>query len=280
MWLPIVSILITLTLGCGNKKSEGISANINADINNDGIGDSDAYPDAFLTPDTITIGIKSAKLIKADETDPSYTIFDTGESTRPDVLELTSSPQEIDRNSVFPNACPCDYSKIQIEITYVEILVPTYDNDTLHNRKFRFYTLDLLDPELGVSVPAGDVLVSEDIQTSQFNWINTDQGAFTAITSTRPSFPLQVPTALFPDDVYSSMVTIDLPSFLKIPDKPKGLYTVKLTVHSGNLFFYDETDTQSPESTRFDRFSDGRLNANEPDSQYYPTYPDITAATE
>jgi hypothetical protein len=276
-WLAAVFLLPVFIFGCGDKKTKGIAANIVADFNNDGVGDNDTYPDAFLNPDTITVGIKSVKLIKADETDTSYTIFDTGDSTHPDVLDLTTNSQQIDAHSVFPNGCPCDYSKVQIELTFVEVLVPTYDGDSLHNRKFRFYTLDLLDPALGVPIQAGDVLVSDNFQTPQFSWIDTDQGTFTSITSSRPSVPLQVPYTLFPDNVYASTFVIDLPAFLKIPDKPKGLYNVTLTVHAGNLFFYDETDSLPPESTRFDRFTDGRLNANEPDSHYYPTYPVITA---
>jgi hypothetical protein len=279
-WLPAVLLLPVVIIGCGDKQTKGIAANIVADFNNDGVGDNDTYPDSFLTPDTITVGIKSVKLIKADETDTSYTIFDTGDSTNPDVLDLTTNVQQIDVRSVYPDGCPCDYSKVQIELTFIEIVVPTYDGDSLRNRKFRFYTLDLLDPALGVPIQAGDVLVSDNFQTPQFSWIDTDQGTFTPITSSRPSFPLQVPYSLFPDDVYTSTSIIDLPEFLKIPDKPKGLYNITLTVHAGNLFFYDETDSLPPESTRFDRFTDGRLNANEPDSHYYPTYPSITAAAE
>ena len=97
------------------------------------------------------------------------------------------------------------------------------------------------------------------------------------ITQPRPTLPLQVPETRFPNDLYTSTVTIDLPSFLKIPSKPKGIIKVTLTVHAGQIFFYDETDTAPPASTRFDRSTDGRLNANDPNSHFYPTFPAVTA---
>lgn len=269
-----------LFIGCGNKKNEGIEAVFLADFSNSGIGDNDSYPDGFLTPAKITVGVKSVQLIKADDTTPSYTVFDTGDSVHPIVLDLDTNTQLADSNSVFPSGCPCDFSKVQVELTYVDMQVPVYDNDTAINRRFRFYTLNLTDPDIGVAVKTGEVLVGDTSDTPHFNWIDTADGSYVPLTGTKPAFPLQVPATRFPNDTYGSTVTIDLPSFLKIPSKPKGLITVTLTVKAGQIFFYDETDTAPPAKGRFDRFTDGRLNANDPNSHFYPTFPVIAAATK
>jgi hypothetical protein len=275
-----VLFLPLLFIGCGNKKDEGIEAAFLADFSNLGVGDNDSYPDAFLNPDHFTIGVKSVQLIKADEPDQIYTIFDTEDSTHPIILDLTTTAQSADTNPVFPTGCPCDFSKVRVELTFVDMQVPVYDNDTAINRRFRFYTLSLTDPDIGVAVNAGEVLVGDTTDTPNFNWIDMDDGAFVSLTGTRPAVPLQVPAARFPDDTYGATITIDLPSFLTISDKPKGIITVTLTVHAGQLFFYDETDSEPPATTRFDRFTDGRLNANEPDSHFYPTFPAFTAEAE
>jgi len=271
-----------LILGCGNKKNEGIEAVFLADFSNAGVGDSDSYTDMFLDPNdsTLTVGVKSVKLIKAGDTDPSYTIFDTGNATRPMVLDLTPSDQSADINPVFPTECPCEFSKVQVELTYFDFQVPVFDNDTAIDRRFRFYTLDLTDPDLNVPIKAGEVLVGDNSDTPHFNWIDTANGSYVSISQPRPAVPLMVPESLFPGDSYTTTVTIDLPSFFKVSDKAKGVLTVHLTVHAGQLFFYDQTDTEAPANTRFDRFTDGRLNANEPDSHFYPTFPALTAGAE
>jgi hypothetical protein len=274
-----VLLLPLLFIGCGNKKNEGIEAVFLADFSNTNVGDSDGYSDAFLNPNdsTITVGVKSVKLIKAGETSPSYTVF---ENADPLILDLTTAAQSADTNPVFPPAG--DYSKVQVELAYVDFQVPVYDNDTAIDRRFRYYTLDSTDPDLEAPVKSGDVLVGDISSSPHFSWIDTADGAFVPLTELRPTVPLQVPASRFPNDVYASVVTMDLPSFLNIPDKPKGIITVTLTLHAGNLFFYDETetDTTAPAYTRFDRFTDGRLDANEPDSHFYPIFPAITATAE
>jgi hypothetical protein len=272
-----------LLIGCGNKKNEGIEAVFQADFSNSGIGDNDSYPDGFLNPNasTIKIGVKSVQLIKADETTPSYTVFDTKDDTHPIVLDLTTTAQSADTNPVFPP--PGDFSKVQVELTYVDMQVPVYDDTAATvaiNRRFRFYTLDLTDPDIGVAVKKGEVLVGDTSDTPHFSWINTDNGIYVPLTETKPAFPLQVPATRFPNDTYGATVTIDLPSFLNIPSKPKGIITVMLTVHAGQIFFYDETDAATPANARFDRSTDGRLNANDPNSHFYPTFPVITAVTK
>ncbi|HEY5595494.1 MAG TPA: hypothetical protein VIL61_10140 [Nitrospiria bacterium] len=275
-----VLCLPLLLIGCGDKKDEGIEAVFLADFSNTNVGDNDSYTDGFLNPEAVKIGVKSVKLIKADETEPSYTIFDTEDNTDPVVLDLTAIVQSVETNPVFPAGCPCDFSKVRVELIFVDFEVPVYDGDIAVNRRFRFYTLDLTDPDLGVAVKAGDVLVGDISATPHFSWIDIDDGAFVPLTEPGPAFPLQVPAVRFPDDAYGAAVTMDLPSFLEIPDKPEGILTITLTVHAGNLFFYDETDTGGPAATRFDRFTDGRLNANDPNSHFYPTFPTITAAAE
>ena len=277
LWVGLSLIIPALLAGCGDKDTDGIEVVIRADFSSPGIGDADFYPDAFLDPSKFTIGLKSVKLIKADETSPSYEIFDTEDATDPLVLELAETAQRADLNPVFPTGCPCEFSKVQIELIYSEIEVPVYQDDTAINRSIRFYTLDLTDPDLGVMVTAGDVLIGDQSSPPNFSWIDTKDGKFISLSLERPGVHLQVPESRFPDDQYSSIVTFDLSPFLKISDDPEGTSTITLTFEAGALFFYDETD--EPDNGRFDRFTDGRLNANDPASHYYPTFPVIKAAS-
>lgn len=270
-----VFLLPFLLAACGGKKDDGIQAVFVGDFGNPApSGDNDTYPDSFLNPNgsTITVGVKSVKLIKSDESSPSYTVFDTNSDTSPLLLDLTTTPQEADGISTFPSGCPCDYSQVQLELTYFEIQVPVYGHFPLDQR-VRFYTLDITDPDLGVPVDAGDVLLGDTSDPPELNWINTDNGNYVSLTRGRPAVPLQVPAARFPDHVYSSTVTITFPNLLQIPRDPKGTVPVTLTVHAGGMFFYDNTDGNG----RFDLGTDGQLNAINPNSHYYPVYPNIDA---
>ena len=274
----LISLLLT---ACGNNKNQGIEAVFVADFSNENpSGDSDSYPDSFLSPNNsvVTVGVKSVRLIMSQETDPSYTIFDTQSSTTPKVLDLTTTAQSADVNNVFPSGCPCDFSQVQVELTYFDIQVPVYVNNVPVNQRFRFYTLDLTDPLLPAPVKAGDVLVGDVTSSPHFSWIDTSNGAYVSLATSRPAVPLQVPASRFPDHTYSSAVTIDLPTFLHIPSNPKGFFSVTLTVHAGGMFFYDETDTTAPASTRFDLFTDGLLNGIQPNSHFFPVYPTLDAA--
>ncbi|MBI3596601.1 MAG: hypothetical protein HY203_05550 [Nitrospirae bacterium] len=278
IWALAALFFTLLPAGCGNNKDRGIEVMIAADnTTGTGIGDGTGdYPDAFITPSAIKAGVKSVKLIKSGETDPSYTIFDTGSDTNPIILDLNSTPQRIEINNVFPSGCQCDYSQVQIEVTFFDIQVTFSKISSPVDHRIRFYARGLTDPDLGKPVLAGDVLISNLATPLQFNWVDVDNGTFVPLADPRPAKTfLQVPVAVFPDKIYSPTVTIDLSPFLTIPDKPKGTFTVKLTVLTRYMFFYDDTDGNG----QFDLSTDGQLNANQPiNSHYYPVYPSIEAA--
>ena len=273
-WILGALFAVTLLLGCGGKE-EGIEVVVLIDSNGTAVPDvvNDAYLDSYITPSEIKIGLKSVQLIKAGET-TSYTIF-TKSDTDPLVLDLTVTPQFAEINHAFPTGCPCEFSKAQIELTFFDIQIPVYENGISIDHRVRFYTLDLTDPNLAAPVKVADVLIGNTTSTPNFNWVNTANGIFVALADPRPtnSTFLQVPTALFPGNVYSSIVTIDFASFFTIPEKPKGIFTVTLTVHTGSMFFYDDTDGNG----QFDLSTDGKLNGINPNSHYYPTFPTITA---
>jgi hypothetical protein len=257
-----------LLTACGGKKDNGIEAVFVADFGTANYaGDNDSYTDAFLSPNnsTVTVGVKSVQLIKSDETSPSYTIFDTNSNAQPLVMDLTTVAQSADGVSEFPSGCPCDFSQVQVELTYFQIKIPVPQNQL-----FRFYTLDLTDPTLGGTVDAGDVLISDVTDPPHFSWIDTSDGS---LSLARPSVPLQVPESRFPDHVYSSTVTINLPNFLHIPSSPKGTFSVTLTVHAGGMFFFDDVDGNG----QFNIAIDGQLNGINPNTHYYPVYPNIDA---
>ena len=268
LWVTGIVCLPFLITACGGKKNDGVEAVFVADFGSSNYaGDNDSYPDGFLSPvdSTVTVGVKSVSLIKSDETSPSYTVFDSNSEPRPLVLDLTTVAQSTDVISAFPSGCPCDYSQVQLELTYfqIEIQVP-------QNQLFRFYTLDLTDPTVGIKATAGDVLISDVRTPPQFSWIDTSDGSTTGV---RPAVPLQVPASRFPDHVYSSTVTINLPTSLQIPSNPKGKFTITMTVHAGGMFFYDDVDN----NTVFNIAIDGQLNHINPNSHYYPVYPSIDA---
>ena len=268
LWATGVFFLPLLLTACGSKKNDGIEAVFVADFGSGNYaGDNDSYTDGFLSPidSTVTVGVKSVMLIKSDETSPSYTIFDTNSDTHPLVLDLTPVAQSAGGISDFPGGCPCDFSQVQVELTYFQIKIPVPQNQL-----FRFYTLDLTDPTLNGTVDAGDVLISDVTDPPHFKWIDTSDGS---LSLARPSVPLQVPESRFPDHVYSSTVTINLPNFLHIPSSPKGTFSVKLTVHAGGMFFYDDVDGNG----QFNIAIDGQLNGIDPNSHYYPVYPNIDA---
>jgi hypothetical protein len=277
VWTAGFFLFSLLLTACGNNKNDGIEAVFVADFNDENpSGDNDSYPDSFLSPNNsiVTVGVKSVSLIMAQETDPSYTIFDTQNGTTPLVLDLTTIAQSAAINNAFPSGCPCDFSQVRVELTYFELQVPVYVNNVPVNQRFRFYTLDLTDPLLAAPVNEGDVLVGDVTSSPHFSWIDTSNGAYISLATTRPTVPLQVPASRFPDHTYSSTVTIDLPTFLHIPSSPKGTFAVKLTVHAGDMFFFDDTDGNG----RFDLFTDGLLDAIQPNSHFYPLYPTIDAA--
>ena len=270
LWVTSIFCIPLLLTACGGKKNDGIEAVFVADFGTSNYaGDNDSYTDGFLSPNnsTITVGVKSVMLIKSDETSPSYTIFDTNSDTQPLVMDLTTVAQSADRNSTFPSGCPCDFSQVQAELTYFEIQIPVPQNQL-----FRFYTLNLPNPGLGGPVKAGDLLISDVTDPPHFSWIDTSDGS---LQGTRPSVPLQVPESRFPDHVYSSTVTINLPKLLHIPSNPKGTFTVTLTVHAGGMFFFDDVDGNG----QFNIAIDGQLNGIDPNSHYYPVYPNIDAVS-
>ncbi len=218
------------------------------------------------------------KLIRANETKPSYTIYDSRSDTLPLILDLTDAAQVVNLNPDLPTNCPCEFSKIEAAFTFFDIQIPVHEDQVAIERRIRFYTLSLTDPALTTPVKAGEVLIGNLSNSPAFQWINTADGAYVPLASDPPTVPLQVPVTRFPDNQYSSIVTVELSPFLEFPEKPKGTTTVVLTLQVGGLFFYDETD--DPPNGRFDRFSDGRLNANEFDSHFYPGFPIIQAAIE
>ena len=276
LWMTGIFFLTVLAVGCGDKKDGGVEIVVAADFTGANVGNGGNYPDQFINPTTVTVGLKSVQLILAGETSPSYTIFDTGNSATPIVFELDAIGQQAGINSVFPTGCPCSFAKVRVELTYFEMDVPVYEGSASPiNRQIRFYTLDITDPALPASVLAGEVLMGDGAAIPAFSWINLTDGSYDSLTGTRPSNPLQVPASRFQNNTYSSIVTADMLPFFEIPEKPKGTITLTITVQAGDLFFYDETDT--PGNNQFDRFTDGLLNANEPDSLYYPTFPGITA---
>ncbi|HEY5647924.1 MAG TPA: hypothetical protein VIU33_00380, partial [Nitrospiria bacterium] len=176
----LVVLFLSTLPGCGKEEGEGVTLVVQKEDTGDGIPENESYPDGFLTPSEIQIGLKSAKLILSDETSPSYTIFDITDPARPLRLDLDTTPETVWENSINPTGCPCIFSKIQFEITFVDMTIPTYVSGLERLRRVRFYTMDLPEPDpfIGFTVQKGDILMGDNEKDLDFNWVALEDGDF------------------------------------------------------------------------------------------------------
>jgi hypothetical protein len=286
-FLSLLVLLPLFMLGCNTDSGdEGVRLEVLLDAAGDppsGV-DPDTWPDAFLTPIEYAVAIKRATLLGPDSA--SYVIFDDTDFNLSHLLETDSldSPVlfEVETNGSFPTECPCSFDRIEYELAYVEMVVPVYEGDAAVNRRFRLYTADYTDTVTaespGVTVAVGDVLVEDPVGSGFFKWIDLEDGSYDSL-DTPPVVHLQAPQGVY-TDLFSPPFTVTLSSPLEVPEDPEGLYTPTMAISVGQRFFYDETetDTTAETYTRFDRFSDGALNLNDPVSHFFPLFPHMTAA--
>ena len=267
--------------GCGDEEIEGVEARLKVDFGASSRVDEppvDTWTDVFPTPTAVKVGIKSIKLINSIES-TTYTIVDKTDPTALIKLEFLSPStdfQVVDMNRVFPSGCPCNFDKAEVEFIFFDQKILTEGGTPWW---FRFYTLDYSDPDLAKPVKTAEVLVGNATGLPNYSWVTLTNGDRVPLTGTGtiPASTLTVPKAMFPNDIYSSLVKVDINPVIEIPSKPGGIYTLTLTLKAQELFFYDEVD--GPNNPKFNFNTDGKLNGNDPDSHYYPLYPKITAAT-
>ncbi|MFQ5455156.1 MAG: hypothetical protein ACE5EA_02995 [Nitrospirota bacterium] len=277
-------------MGCGDNNVIGVSINGSIDdlteVNPKGGDNDDDYIDKFITPPSLMIGLKSAKLILENEQSPSYTIFDTNPLS-PMIVELVRGlPLFIANNSNYPSSGT--YNKVQYEIIFYEVIIPVCERTVVDcpQRRMRVYLSQTLDPQLG-PISAGDILIEEPPLNNTFKWINKSDGSYSDF---RPADNLvhQVPLDKFSsigkistDNIFSGTVSLSTP--LIIPTSPSGLSIIEINFDIKDLFFYDDTNSND----RFDPFPillscdldcDGHLDGANPSADYYPALPSISAA--
>jgi hypothetical protein len=214
-------LFVLLLVGCGSKgvKLEGSVPGTGEGIASLTTGDggtctsapctSGDWNDSFITPNApltpnganaFTVAMKSAMLIKKGDTAPSYTIFDTGDISKPVIQAfLPGTTQTLGINPDFP--ADGTYDRIQYVVSYYEMAIPiNYQNTGSTQRRVRLYLGTFNDQTLG-SVFQNDLLI--DDPSGSLKWIDPNAGLGTFI-SPRPSTPnlaLQVSAAQLDVDV-------------------------------------------------------------------------------
>lgn len=215
-----------------------------------GDGDSDTFPDSFLTPSAFTIGLKSFKFFKQNNTttpgqvQQSTSIFDTTFDS-PKVIDFkTGAPQQVAETVNDPSEGT--YDRVEYEISYMEMILPLCRADnTCEDRRLRFYLKDFTDPTLNnFSTPPLDLLISQAKDGFDFGWVSAAQGLPTLfpITGQKPADPVKVGVNQFSSGTPSPVFSVAISPPLVVPTKPKGKYLFTLNFDLSDLFFFDNTD--------------------------------------
>lgn len=235
-----------------------------------GDGSSDNWTDSKLTPTGFAMGIQSATLTGSDGS--SFTIFDKGDTNNlPDALftRLYNSPTKVNiaSNTDIKNGT---YDTLELQLVYYEADVNVYQNSVSQTRQFRTYLQDYVERLTSSSqtVSAYDQLVSNSAFIVPISGNPGDVGSGTVLTWIDPANgsrcaqrsdcitggnPYQVPTTVFPD----STLKVNLSGQNIVVDSSTNAnFIITLTAQIQNLFFYDETDTISPDNTLFNYLSD------------------------
>ena len=228
----------------------------------------DIYPDRFLTPSAVTVGLKSFRFVKVNDTTApsqiaeSYTVLDT-DPTAPRVIKFqTGVPEEIIETVSDPRAGTYDH--IEYEITFLEMVIPLCDAlQNCENRRLRVYLTGITDPEINLATTPFDLLLSRTENGFDFGWISKTFGISDTdlfpISGNRPADPVQMANASSAgSSVFSAPIT------LVVPRKPKSKYVFTLHFDLSNLFFFDNTDEGAE---KIDPGPDFHFNARVTDSQ-------------
>jgi len=202
--LRIPSLLfVLLIIGCGDKgvRLDGFVPGTSNGIASLTIGDGGTctaapctitngdWNDSFITPNgtnSFTVAMKSAALIKENETAPSYTVFDSGDIAKPVIQSFSPGTTQTFGTNTDPPVDGAVYDRIQYVVSYYEMVIPvTYPGQSLTQRRVRLYLGTFTDPTLG-SVFQNDILI--DNLSGALNWINPSVG-IGGFLSSRPSTP-------------------------------------------------------------------------------------------
>ncbi len=243
-------LLLALQAACGDGKSK-ISLDVVEKAGESGVvgdGTSD-HPDAYLTPTGVKIAFKSFSLIKKDEkaavgtpaptpTGADYQLFNASLSN-PEVIDLTSAPQQIAEKSGLPPEGT--YDKAEYEVVYYEMVVQLCTAGSAPKcepRKVHLSLADRAGPG-GLSVKKGDVLIAS--ADGKWGWVDLEKG-LPEIVFTRPSEPVQIPDDKL--DEKNAMLfetTLATPLGVGSDDDEKEV-RLTLAFQTEKLFFFDDAD--------------------------------------
>jgi hypothetical protein len=225
-------------------------------------GHSDGWTNTNLTPSGFAIGIQSASLTNSTTTD-NFTIFDQGTGA-PLFTRLYSSPTIVTVASQ-TNVRNGTYDQVTLQVVFYEAAIQVWDAFTAHTRRLRYYFSDATDPLIGVTVDANDLLLSRDdfavpvigtpdqvgtTSGTDLQWMNPTNGSFCSPRSSctngiTSNSPYQGNTS-FLAGIFASypMVTIPI-SPITVDSSTNATFVVHLTLGTGGLFFYDNTDASA-----------------------------------
>lgn len=276
-----------MTANCGDNKPLGVKITGTIDQNTDvnpkgGDGDED-YVDSFILPSALKVALKSVKLLKKGDNTVTYDVLDTTSFSNPLVIDLKTGIDNLIKDRLtYPSTG--DYDKVQLEISYYEIIILICDNkNSCHDRAIRFYLSN--NDGLFDSPQQWDILIEEPPSSGAFSWIDKTDGSLISLRGD-PASILQVPEKFRSDGTSLNgkfTEKVSLSKSLNIPSSPTGIYIINLKFAVNNLFFYDNTDENvffNPYFICKSNCTDGKLDSIDPSADFYPVLPGISAALQ
>src|SRR3569832_1071940 len=218
---------LPLSFGCGKGDSGAklfvttdtpLSAPASKPALSKAIGDTDSdnFPDSFLTPSAFSIGLKSFKFFKQNDTatpgqiQQSTTLFDNSFDS-PKVIDFkTDVPEQVSENGNDPSEGT--YDRGEYEISYMEMIIPLCNADNIcEDRRLRFYLKDFTDPALNnfATTPL-DLLISRGRSDFDFGWVSAAQGLpnLFPIIGQKPADPVRFGINQFPSGTPSPVFSL------------------------------------------------------------------------
>ena len=244
----ILCLALLIQAGCGDDGKSNITLRVvqnSPAATPSGDGAANDYPDEYLTPTDVKVGLARVRLLKTGSTNAGFTLLDAT-FDRPRVVTIASDVQEMeDMTGSDPDSGT--YDKIEYAVSYYEVAVPVCDGTSppvCDSRRVRLYLADASDPDLGgKKAKARDILMAATTGRSDFGWIDLHQGLPTLLF-TRPLYPSRIAKDKVPA-VQPHLATLTLSPAVIIPSDKSDTdtkFTLTLAFSTGNLFFYDNTD--------------------------------------
>jgi len=245
-----------------HKKSffASLASKVLAAATAEGAAGGDATYDALLTPSGYSVGLQYVKLYLTTDAAgaPSYTIFDTGDISNPQILDLvTGVTGTFGSNGNYPPAGT--YDRDMVLISYLELTLPV-DGVT---GTYRVYMSTV------GSNQQGEVKYND---SGTWKWIDSTDGSYDTVRANATT-ALQMDLTGQPDPYVE---TFSFTSSFTVPANPTGRYTATITFDCSNTWFWDDNDADGA----FEPAGDDWQTAGNPlDTTGFTFYPGPPAQT-